>query len=132
MAGDGHDDLTGRQVLARRDAGEQHRLPDRVAQRRDPEVVLQLGERLRERLGDRPGAVDRALRYAADLGGHRTGLEEPEVPVGGDRPLDVLRTAERVGDGRRQLHEPPQIARRELGTIAAVEVERPFRACRGR
>ena len=81
-------------LLGRREAGEQDRLPDRVAQRRDPQVVLELGQRLGEGLGHRTRAVHRTDGDATDLGGDRTGLQEPEVPVDPDRPLDVLRTAE--------------------------------------
>ena len=51
-------------------------------------------ERLGEGLGDRAGAVDRAGGHAADLGGDRAGLEQPQLAVGADGPLDVLGAAE--------------------------------------
>ena len=128
VAGDGHDDLAGRQLLARRHAGEQHRLPDRVAQRRDPEVVLELCERLRERLGDRTGAVDRAAcgtpRISVVTGRDWRSQRWPSMAIAHSTSCGPPK---RVGDGVRQRHEPPQVARRELGTVALGEVERPCR-----
>ena len=50
-----------REVGRRGRARQQHRLLDGLAQRRGPEVALQLGQRLREGLGHRPRPVDRTL-----------------------------------------------------------------------
>ena len=123
MAGHRHDHATGGDLLGRRQAREQDRLADRVAQRRHPEVVLELGERLGKRLGDRSWAVHGADRDAADLGGHRSGLQQPEVAVGPDRPLHVLWTSEDVRHLPRQGDQAAPQRRRELGSVPARELD---------
>ena len=81
--------------------GQDHGLAHGFPKRGDPEVVLQLGERRRERLRDRTRTVDRTAGHAPDLGGDRARLEQPQLLVVGDGPLDVLRAAEDRGDLRR-------------------------------
>ena len=76
--------------------------PDRAPQRRDPQVLLEAGERIRERLGDRAGAEHGTLGHARRRRGDRTRLQQPQRAVVVDRPLDVLRPAE---DARRLVTE---------------------------
>jgi hypothetical protein len=125
VAGDRDDDLAGRHLLGGRHAGEQHRMAHGVAQRRDPEVVLQLGQRLRERLGHGARPVDRAAGHAADHGRDRAGLEQPELVVGGDGPLDVLRPAEGAGDLAGEVDEAPQVGGGQLRPVVAVVLDHP-------
>ena len=125
MAGNIHDHVAVVHLLARRHAGEQHRLTHRVTQRRHPQIVLELGERLRERLRDRTRPIDRPPRHPANLRRHGTGLQQPQSTVSGDRPLDVLRAAERTRDVTRQRDETLQVAGRELRPVAAGEVDDP-------
>ena len=109
---DADHDLAGGHLGRGGRAGQHHRFAHRLAQRGHPEVGLELGERLREGLGDRTGAVDRPARHAPDLGGDRAGLQQPQLLVGGDRPLDVLRPAEHRGD----LVESSTSRRRSAGS----------------
>ena len=60
-----------------------------VAQRRQPEVLLQRRQRVRERLGQRTGAVERTVDRPVQ-GGDRPRLQEPRRAAVVDRPLDVL------------------------------------------
>ena len=117
----------------RRRAGEQDRLAHRLAQRRDPQVVLELGERLREGLGDGAGAVDGPAGHAADLGRDRARLQQPQRAVVVDRPLDVLRAAEDRGDrARRAPTRRRRSASASCGPSLAVELEDLAVAARAR
>ena len=107
-----------------RRAREQDRLAHRFAERRHPEVVLELGERLGKRLRDRARAVDRPARHTADLGGDGPRLQQPQRSVVGDRPLDVLRPAEDPRDlDARARRAAGSAARLELGAVVRVELE---------
>ena len=89
-------------------AGDGERLAEPVAERRDPQVLLERAERQPERLGDRARA-----EHGADGAGlvadrrDRPALQQHEVTVVVDRPLDVLRAAER---GRGLAGEPDEAA----------------------
>ena len=77
--------------------------PDAVAHRDHPQVHLQWLQGIRECLGDRTSAQDRAAGRGSGLGGRdRPALEQDEVAAGRDRELDVLRAAEDVCGGCRQ------------------------------
>ena len=54
---------------ARRGAGEDHGLAERLTEGRDPEIALELREGLGKGLRDRPGAEDRPDRCTRELGG---------------------------------------------------------------
>ena len=123
VALDGDDDQGVGQVLLGGGAGQRHRLADGVAQRRHPQVALELGERLGERLGHRPRPVHRAAGHAPHLGGDGAGLQQPQVAVVRDGPLDVLRAAEGLGHVARQLRERPEVRPLELGPVVGVELE---------
>ena len=120
---DAHDDFAGGHISGGGRAGQHDGFAHGIAQRRDPEVVLQLGQREGERLGDRAGAVDRTARHAADLRGDRARLQQPHSGVGVDRPLDVLGPSVHVGDLRRQLDETTEIGRWELRSVVGREVD---------
>jgi hypothetical protein len=91
------------------------REPERVLQAlphgRQPQVGFQRAERVRERLGQRSGAEDRARRLAGH-GGDRAALQQPHATVVIDGPFDVLRPAER---GRRPLGQTCQRAQSPRG-----------------
>ena len=87
--------------------GQDHGFADRFPQRRDPEVVLELGERGRERLGHR-ARTEIGPRAPPDLGRHGARPEGATRAVG-DGPLDVLRAAvDGVGLGG-ERHEPAEV-----------------------
>ena len=65
-----------------------------------------------------PGPVDGALRDAADLGRDGARLQQPQLALLGDRPLDVLRAAEDLGDRLRQSSQPAEVALRQVRTVA--------------
>ena len=65
---DADDDVAGGDVRRRRRPGQHHGAAHGVAQRRHPQMALELGQREREGLGDRTRAVDRPARDAGDLG----------------------------------------------------------------
>ena len=100
-----------------------HRLAHGVVQRRNPEVVLQLGERLGERLRDGPGAIDRSDGHASDLGRHRARLQEHEPAVVLDGPLHVLGTVEHARHRVRQRDELSQLGAWQLGPVGAREAD---------
>ena len=114
---------------------EQHRRAHRLAQRRHPQVALQLGEWFGERLGDRPRAVDRTARHAPHVGGDRSGLQQPEAVVVADRPTrrpGAGRTRRRrgrparpAGPGRRgQTRAVVGVVLEDVG-VAVEQVARP-------
>ena len=112
VAVDGDHDLARVDLGACRRAREQHRLAHRFAQRRHPEVVLELGERLGKRLRDRSGTVDRPARHAADLGGDRPRLQQPHVAV--VRRSPTRRPAarrRRARPSRDERDQPPEMRR---------------------
>ena len=108
---------------AGRAAGEQDRLTHRVAQGRNPEVVLEFGERLGKGLGDRPGTVDRTNRDAPYLGGDRPRLQQPQRSVRADRPFDILWHPEHPLDLTREPDEPAQRRATEGGAIVRFELD---------
>ena len=126
VAVDADDDVAAGHLRLGGRAGQDHRFAHRFAERGDPEVGLEFGEGRGEGLGDRARAVDRPARNAADLGGDRARLQQPQLLVGGDRPLDVLRpaehrrrpwpTARRAAAGR----PPPAAGRRWRRTRATL------------
>ena len=123
VAVDAHDDLAAGHVRLGGRARQHHRFAHRLAERGNPQIDLELGERRGEGLGDRTRAVDRPARNPADLGGDRARLQQPHLLVVGDRPLDVLRPAEHGGDLGRELYEPPQVGRVQRRTVVGGELE---------
>ena len=72
MTIDHHHDLARRDLVLGRRTSERDRVPDTVAQRWDPEVLFEFGERLGERLGHGARTVDRAGRDTTHDGGDRS------------------------------------------------------------
>ena len=110
-------------LSASRRAREHHGLAEGLAKRRDPEVVLELGERLGKRLRDRPGAEDRSARYPGKRGGDGSRLEQPQRAVLRDCPLDVLWAAEHHGDRVAECDESSEIGAWQLRTVVRVELD---------
>jgi hypothetical protein len=108
VAVDGHHDVAGVDLGACRCAGEQDRFAYRFTEGRNPEVVLEFGERLGERLSDRSGAVDRPARHTQHPSRDWSRLQQPQLAVVADRPLDVLRGAEHAGDLVGQRRQAPK------------------------
>ena len=72
---DAHDNIAAGKLRWSRRPGQHHRLPYRVTKRWDPQILLELGQRLREGLGDGTRAVDGSARNTADVGRHRARLQ---------------------------------------------------------
>ena len=106
------------------------RLAQAVAQRRDPEVLLERAQRSGERLGHRarartPGPPARAVAERRD----RPALEQHQPAVGVDGPLDVLRTAERRAGVRARPREPAAQRRgRSAGGASVARLDAAGRA----
>ena len=118
-----HDDLAGPQLCGRGRARQHDRFSDRFPERRYPQIVLELRERVGKGLGDRTGAVDRPARDAADLGRDRARLQQPHPLVRGDRPLDVLWSAEHGGGRGRQVEQPSEIGGLQLRSVIGGELD---------
>ena len=107
---------------AGRGAGEAERLAESVAQRVEPEVLLEGGEGVGERLGDRARPEDDAAPLAASVVIGRAWRSIGSTGVV-ERPLDVLRAAVGgVGAGG-EAGEAPQ--RDGRGAVGARGRRRP-------
>ena len=118
-AADRRDELRAREARRRHRAGQAQRPHHAVAQRIQPEVALEHGERVGKRLRERAGPPRRSGRRARRRRDRPT-LEEHETAAVVDRPLDVLRGAEQPRRAVRQLHQRAQLT-------AAEVAERAFR-----
>ncbi len=97
------------QPARRRTAEQAQRVTQAVAQRIQPEVFLERRQGVGERLGQRPGTVERTARRAVQRG-DRARLQQAHGAAVVDRPLDVLRAAGESLQAHRHRRERPEVA----------------------
>ena len=105
----------------RHGSGGSQRTDDAVAQRRDPEILLERSERRGERLGQRPGSEQHRTPTVGRCDrGDRPALQQPETIRGIDQPLDVLGRTEDLLCPPRHLREGSSTGPVEWGDVSGV------------